>query len=83
MKNPSESSGNNNKERGSGVIKLNKMTAMEAKLDAIMHRMDRQEKMLHFAHEIGAVNREGMRRSAEGLAEEDPYQVDEAKYLNE
>ena len=46
---------------------------MEAKLDAIMHRMDRQEKRLHFAHEIVAIDREGMRRSAKGLAEEDPY----------
>ena len=41
MKAPSESSGSNNRTRGSGVIELNKMTAMEAKLDAIMHRMDK------------------------------------------
>ena len=38
---------------------------------------------MHSAHEIGAIDREGMRRSVEGLAEEDPYQVEEAKYLNE
>ena len=73
MKNPSESSGSNNRAKGSGIIELNKMTAMEAKLDAIMHKMDRQEKRLHSAHEIGVVDREGMRRSVEGLAEEDPY----------
>ena len=42
MKAPSESSGSNSKTRGSGVTKLNKMTVMEAKLDAIMHRMDKQ-----------------------------------------
>ena len=83
MKNPSESSGSNNITKGSGIIELNKMTAMEAKLDVIMHRMDRQEKRLHSAHEIGAVDREGMRRSVEGLVEEDPYQVEEAQYLNE
>ena len=41
MKNPSESSGSNSRAKGSGVIELNKMTAMEANLDAIMHRMDR------------------------------------------
>ena len=41
MKAPSESSRSNNRTRGSGVIELNKMTAMEAKLDAIMHRMDK------------------------------------------
>ena len=83
MKNPSESSGSNSRAKGSGVIELNKMTTMEAKLDAIMHRMDRQEKRLHSAYEIGAVEREGVRRSVEGLDEEDPYQVEEAKYLNE
>ena len=35
MKAPSESSVNNNKTKGSGVIELNKMTAM----DAIIHRL--------------------------------------------
>ena len=79
MKAPSEFSGTNNRIRGSGVIELNKMTAMEAKLDAIMHRMDKQEKRLHSAHEIGVVERDGIRRSAEGPTEEDPYQVEEAK----
>ena len=58
MKNPSESSGSNSRAKGSGVIELNKMTAMEARLDAIMHMMDRQEKRLHSAQEIGAVERE-------------------------
>ena len=83
MKNPSESSGSNSRAKGSGIIELTKMTTMEAKLDAIMHRMDIQGKRLHSAHEIGAIDREGMRRCAKGLDEEDPYQVEEAKYLNE
>ena len=82
MKAPSKSSGSNSRTRGSGVIELNKMTTMEAKLDAIMHRMDKQEKRLHSAHEIGAVERDGIRRSVEGPTEEDPYQVEEAKYMN-
>ena len=59
------------------------MTAMEAKLDAIMHRMDKQERKLHSAHEIGAVESEGMRRSAEVSTEEDSDGVEEAKYMNE
>ena len=59
MKAPSESSGSNSITRGSGVIELNKMTAMEAKLDAIMHKMDKHEKRLHSAHEIGEVERVG------------------------
>ena len=33
MKAPSETSGSNSRARGSGVIELNKMTTMEAKLD--------------------------------------------------
>ena len=83
MKAPSETSGSNSRARGSGVIELNKMTAMEAKLDAIMHRMDKQERKLHYAHEIGAVEREGMRRSVEVPTEEESYGVEEAKYVNE
>ena len=35
-------------------------------MDAIMHRMDKQDKKLHSAHEIGAVERDGIRRSVEG-----------------
>ena len=38
---------------------------------------------MHSAHEIGAMERDGIRRSAEGPTEEDPYQVEEAKYMNE
>ena len=41
IKAPSELIRSYNKERGSGVIELNKMNSMEAKLDAIMHRMDK------------------------------------------
>ena len=83
MKAPSEFTRSYNKARGSGVIELNKMAAMEAKLDAIMHRMDKQDKKLHFSYEIGAVERDGIRRSAQGPTEEDPYTVEEATYLNE
>ena len=59
------------------------MTAMEAKLDAIMHMMDKQERKMHTAHEIGAVEREQMRRSAEVPTEEDSYGDEEVKYVNE
>ena len=83
MKAPSEFTRSYSKVKGSGVIELNKMTAMEAKLDAIMHRMDKQEKRLHSAHEIGAMEREKTRKRAEGSANEDPYAVEEANYQNE
>ena len=81
MKAPSEFTRGNN--RGKGVMELSKMTAMEAKLDAIRHRMEKQERKIHPAHEIGAVEREAMRRSAEIPKEEDAYEVEEAKYVNE
>ena len=83
MKAPFESSGSNNRTKGSRVIELNKMTAMESKLDAIMHKLGNQEKRMHYAHEIGAVGRDGTRRSVEGPIDEDPYQVEEANYLIE
>ena len=83
MKAPSESSVNNSITKGSGLIELNKMTDMEAKLDAIMHKLWNQDKRMHSAHEIRAVERDGIRRSAEGPIDEDPYQVEEANYLNE
>ena len=83
MKAPSESSGSNSRTKGSGVIELNKMTAMEPKLDAIMHKLGNQEKRMHYAHEIGAVGKDGTRRSAEGPIFKDPYQVEEVNYLNE
>ena len=46
-------------------MELSKMTAMEAKLDAIMLRMDKQKRKMNTAHEIGAVERELIRRSAD------------------
>ena len=62
------------------MIELNKMSAIEAKLDALMHRVD---KRMHSANEIGAVKREGRVNNAEGRAAEGLYAVEEANYLNE
>ena len=59
------------------------MTTMEAKLDAIMHKLGNQKKRMHYAHEIGAVRRDGTRRSTKGPIDKNPYQVKEANYLNE
>ena len=79
MKAPSEFSRGSS--RGKGVMELSKMTAMEAKLEAIMHRMDKHERKMHTTHEIGAVERELMRRSAEVPIEEDSYGAEEVKYV--
>ena len=59
------------------------MTATEEKLDAIMHKLGNQEKIMHSSHEIGAVERDGIRRSAKRPIDEYPYQVEEANFLNE
>ena len=80
MRAPSESSGSSSRAKGNGMIELNKMSAIEAKLDALMHRVD---KRMHYANEIGAVEREGRVNNAEGHAAEGLYAVEEANYLNE
>ena len=48
-----------------------------------MHRMDKQERKMHIAHEIGAVERELIRRSGDVPTEEDSYGAEEVKYVNE
>ena len=57
------------------------MTSIEAKLDSVMNKLGNNEKRICTAYEVGAV-KEGMRNSAEGHVEEEPYQVEEAQYLN-
>ena len=79
MKTPSKFSRGNN--RGKGILELSKMTAMEAKLDAIMHRMDKQEKKTYTAHEIGVVERELLKGSADRAVDEQFYDAEEVKYL--
>ena len=81
MKTPSEFSRGNS--RGKGIMELSKMIVMEAKLDAIMHRIDKQEKKTYTAHEIGAVEREILKGSAERATEEQFYDAEEVKYLGE
>ena len=81
MKAPSEFSRGNS--RGKGFMELSKMTAMEAKFDAIMHRMDEQERKMRIAHELGVVEKELMRRSDEVPTEEDSYGAEEVKYARE
>ena len=58
------------------------MTVIEAKLDVVMNKLGNNERRMHTAHEVGAVE-ERIRRNAEGLVDEEPYQVEETKYLNE
>ena len=79
---PSEASGSRSRLRESFLIELNRMTAIEAKMDAVMNKLGNNERRMHTAHEVGAV-KEGIRNSVEGPVEEEPYQVEETKYMNE
>ena len=81
-KDPSEASGSSSRLRGSGLIELNHMNAIEAKLDVMMNKLGSNEKRMHTAHEVGVVS-EGTRSSAEGPVKEEPYQVEETKYMSE
>ena len=75
----SENLGSSSKLKGSGVIELNWMTAIEAKLDALMNKMGNHERRMHSANEVGTIDENEKRNSVEnGLAHEGPYQVKEA-----
>ena len=78
---PFEASGSSSRLSGSGLIGLDIMTAIEAKMDAVMNKLGNNIRRVHTAHEMGAV-KERIRRSVEGLVREDPYQVEETKYIN-
>ena len=69
---PSEASGSSNKLLGSGLIGLDRMTAIKAKLDTIMNKLGNNERRMHTTHEVGAI-KERIRRIAKGLVEEEPY----------
>ena len=75
---PFEASRSSNRLRGSGLIGLDRMTAIEAKLDAVMNKFGNNEKRMHTENEVGAVDKGERRMSAVGPIEEEPYQVEEA-----
>ena len=80
---PSEALGSSSRLRGSGLIELNHVIAIEAKLDAVMNKLGSNERRMHTAHEVGAVDEGERRKSAEeGPNHEGSYQVEEARYLN-
>ena len=49
---PSKASGSNSRLRGGGVIELNKMSAIEEKLDALLNRMNTQDKRSYSYSEV-------------------------------
>ena len=70
---PSETSGSSSRLKGSGLIELNQMTAMEAKFDALMNKMGNQDKRMHSTREVGIVDDSEKRKSVEeGLTHKGP-----------
>ena len=78
---PSEASRSSNRLKVSGLIDLNRMTTIEAKLDAMMNKLGSNERRMHTTHEVGAV-KEGIRSSAEGPVKDEPYQVEETNNMS-
>ena len=58
------------------------MTAIEAKLDALMNKLGNNERRMHTALEARTVNEGEKKNSTEGPTHEGSYQVEEAQYLN-
>ena len=58
------------------------MTAIEAKLDALMNKLGNNERRNHNTLEMGIVNGKKRNSAEEGPTHEGSYQVEEAQYLN-
>ena len=76
-----ETSGSSNRFRGCGMLELNRMTAIEAKLDALMSKMSTRERRSHSANAVG-IEEGGEKKfiADEGLTHEGPYQMEEAQF---
>ena len=65
------------------MIELNRMIAIEAKLDVLMSKMNTQERRSYSANAVGT--EEGGEQKCmtdEELAHEGPYQVEEAQFVS-
>ena len=58
------------------MIELNKMSAIEAKLDALMNKVYMDERSNRSAHLVGTVE-DQQRVLNDGLAQDGPYQQEE------
>ena len=62
---PSETSRSSSRLKGSGVIELNWMTTIEAKLDALMNKMGNHERRMHSTNEVGTIDENEKKSSVE------------------
>ena len=67
-------SGSNSRLRGSDVMEVNKMSAIEQKLDALMNKVNMKERNNWSAHLVGIVEDQQRVLNDEGLAQDGPYQ---------
>ena len=51
-----EASGSSSRLKGSGVIELNRMIAIEAKLGALMNKLGNNERRMHTTLEVGTID---------------------------
>ena len=75
-------SGSSSRLRGCGVIELNKMSAIEAKLDALMNKVSIQERRNQSAYLVETVEDEQRVLNDEGVANDGPYHVEEVQFVN-
>ena len=62
---------------------MNRMTAIEEKLDALISKMSAQDRRSHSTNAVGI--EEGGKQKCiadEGLAHEDPYQMEESQFVS-
>ena len=79
---PSETSGSSSRLRGSGMIELNKMSTIEAKLDTLINKVCMQERRNRSAHLVGTMEDQQRVLNDEGLAQDGPYQQEEVHFIN-
>ena len=74
QKAPSEASRSSSRLKGSGVIELNRMTSIEAKLDELMNELGNNERRMHTTLEVGTIDEgEKINNVDEGLTHEGSY----------
>ena len=54
---PSEALGSSSRLKGNDLIGLNRMTTINAKLDAVMNKLGNNERRMRTAHEVGAIDK--------------------------
>ena len=64
------------------MIELNKMSVIEAKLDALMNKVSMHERRNQSAHPVGIVEDEQRVLNDEGLANDGPYHAEQVQFVN-